>query len=76
MPIPDIHTSWQRFKIGLTIFAVGVVLLFFISHLYAVLHYFSVAVLLCGFAYAMWGYFGIFMQRFSSLKNIKPPPPQ
>jgi hypothetical protein len=74
IPTPDIHTSWQRFKIGLAIFVAGVVLLFSISDIHIVLHYVSLAVLLCGFAYSMWGYMGIFLQRFASLKNAKRPP--
>ncbi|SVE63695.1 uncharacterized protein METZ01_LOCUS516549, partial [marine metagenome] len=35
----DIHKSWQRFKIGLSIFVVGVLLLFTLSELHITLHY-------------------------------------
>ncbi|QDG36630.1 hypothetical protein FJN13_18205 [Alteromonas mediterranea] len=70
----DIHKSWQRFKMGLTLFVVGVLLLFTISHLHTTLYYLSLLVLFVGFALAMLGYFGIFIQRFSFLKDKKPPP--
>jgi hypothetical protein len=59
---------------GLAIFVAGVVLLFSISSIHVSLHYVSLAVLLCGFAYSMWGYLGIFLQRFAALKNAKRPP--
>jgi len=70
----DIHKSWQRFKIGLAIFVVGVLLLFTISDAHFSLHYLSLVVLFVGFVIAMFGYWGIFIQRFSFLKNKKPPP--
>lgn len=70
----DIHKSWQRFKVGLSIFVVGVLLLFTLSELHASLHYLSLLILFIGFAIAMLGYFGIFVQRFSFIKNKKPPP--
>ncbi|TKB02653.1 hypothetical protein E5672_12360 [Alteromonas portus] len=70
----DIHKSWQRFKVGLSIFVVGVLLLFTLSELHASLHYLSLFILFIGFAIAMLGYFGIFVQRFSFIKNKKPPP--
>ncbi|WP_412723623.1 hypothetical protein [Alteromonas sp. D210916BOD_24] len=74
MSIPNIHQSWQRFKIGLTIFVVGAVLLFSTGALHEVFYYLSLVVLLGGFGYAMWGYMGIFLQRFSFIKNKKSPP--
>ena len=70
----DIHKSWQRFKIGLTIFVVGVLLLFTLSHLHTSLYVLGLTVLFVGFVIAMFGYIGIFLARFSSLKNKKPPP--
>ena len=70
----DIHKSWQRFKVGLSIFVVGVLLLFTLSEFHASLHYLSLLILFIGFAIAMLGYFGIFVQRFSFIKNKKPPP--
>jgi uncharacterized membrane protein YidH (DUF202 family) len=70
----DIHTCWQRFKLGLSLFVVGVVLLFTLSTYHPLLNYLSIAVLIIGFAIAMLGYSGIFLQRFSSFKNIKKPP--
>lgn len=70
----DVNKSWQRFKIGLAIFVVGVLLLFLTSHIHIALYYLSISVLLVGFAIAMFGYFGIFIQRFSFIKNKKPPP--
>ena len=59
---------------GLTLFVVGVLLLFTTSPLHTTLYYLSLLVLFVGFALAMLGYFGIFIQRFSFLKNKKPPP--
>mgnify|MGYP006058380537 FL=1 len=70
----DIHKSWQRFKIGLSIFVVGVLLLFTLSELHIALHYLSLIILFIGFTIAMLGYWGIFIQRFSFVKNKKPPP--
>ncbi|NOH58614.1 hypothetical protein F0261_11295 [Alteromonas sp. 07-89-2] len=70
----DIHKSWQLFKIGLSIFVVGVLLLFTLSELHITLHYLSLLILFVGFAIAMLGYWGIFIQRFSFMKNKKPPP--
>ncbi|MHC6646993.1 hypothetical protein ACYTPF_10540 [Alteromonas sp. HB246098] len=66
--------SWQRFKIGLSIFVVGVLLLFTLSEFHIALRYLSLLVLFLGFAIAMLGYWGIFIQRFSLIKNKKPPP--
>ncbi|KTF06510.1 conserved hypothetical protein, membrane [marine sediment metagenome] len=66
--------SWQRFKIGLSIFVVGVLLLFTLSEFHIALRYLSLLVLFIGFAIAMLGYWGIFIQRFSLIKNKKPPP--
>ena len=74
MQTQDIHKSWQRFKIGLTIFVVGVLLLFTLSHIHTSLYLLSMTVLFGGFVIAMFGYIGIFLARFSSLKNRKPPP--
>jgi hypothetical protein len=70
----DIHQCWQRFKIGLSIFVVGAVSLFAIGHFSAFFHYASLTILFVGFGYAMLGYIGIFIQRFSFLKSKKPPP--
>tara|TARA_B100000929_G_scaffold282453_1_gene262481 strand:+ start:529 stop:759 length:231 start_codon:yes stop_codon:yes gene_type:complete len=70
----DIHKSWQRFKIGLSIFVAGVLLLFTLSELHIALHYLSLIILFIGFTIAMLGYWGIFIQRFSFIKNKKPPP--
>tara|TARA_Y100000296_G_scaffold59742_1_gene69079 strand:- start:502 stop:732 length:231 start_codon:yes stop_codon:yes gene_type:complete len=70
----DVHKSWHRFKIGLSIFVVGVLLLFTLSELHIGFHYLSLLILFIGFAIAMLGYWGIFTQRFSFLKNKKPPP--
>jgi len=70
----DIYKSWQRFKIGLSIFVVGVLLLFTLSELHIALHYLSLIILFIGFTIAMLGYWGIFIQRFSFIKNKKPPP--
>ncbi|TAP42165.1 hypothetical protein [Alteromonas sp. KUL49] len=71
----DILKSWQRFKIGLGLFAVGAALFIFTSSIHIATHYTSLALLLGGFAYAMFGYAGIFLNRFNSLKSKKPPPP-
>jgi len=71
----DILKSWQRFKIGLGLFGIGAALFIFISSLHIAAHYASLALLLSGFAYAMFGYAGIFLNRFHSLKSKKPPPP-
>ncbi|WP_025257247.1 hypothetical protein [Alteromonas sp. ALT199] len=70
----DSFKSWQRFKIGLSIFVVGVLLLFTLSELHVALHYLSLLILFIGFTIAMMGYWGIFIQRFSFMKNKKPPP--
>ncbi|WP_334014043.1 hypothetical protein [Alteromonas sp. S167] len=70
----DVHKSWQRFKIGLAIFVAGAVMLLSISHWHIAVHYLSLSVLFGGFAYAMFGYAGIFLNRFTFLKNKKPPP--
>ena len=70
----DIHKSWQRFKIGLSIFVVGVLLLFTLSELHITLQYLSLLILFVGFSIAMLGYWGIFIQRFSFIKNKKQPP--
>ena len=70
----DPYKSWQRFKIGLSIFVVGVLLLFTLSELHDALRYLSLLVLFLGFAIAMLGYWGIFIERFSFMKNKKPPP--
>ena len=67
----DIHKSWQRFEIGLYIFVVGVLLLFTLSELHITLHYLSLLILFVGFAIAMLGYWGIFIQRFSFIKKQK-----
>ena len=70
----DLHKSWQRFKLGLTLFVAGVLLLFTVSPLHISLYYASLAILLIGFVIAITGYVGIFVQRFSFLKNKKTPP--
>lgn len=66
----DIYQSWRRFKLGLTLFACGVLLLLTLGS-YAVVYYLSLAILLPGFGIAMWGYAGIFLSRFSGLKNTR-----
>jgi len=48
--------------------------LFTLSELHITLHYLSLLILFVGFAIAMLGYWGIFIQRFSFIKNKKPPP--
>ena len=70
----DIHKSWQRFKLGLVLFVAGVCLLLTISALHIFLYYVALIILLLGFVIAMTGYAGIFMQRFSFIKNKKTPP--
>ena len=70
----DLYKSWQRFKLGLALFVVGVLLLFTISAIHILAYYFSLAILLLGFIIAISGYIGIFIQRFSFLKNKKTPP--
>jgi len=70
----DLHTSWRRFKLGLALFAAGVVLLFGVSTIHISLYYVSLLILVLGFIIAMSGYLGIFMQRFSFLKEKKIPP--
>ncbi|GGW90965.1 hypothetical protein [Alteromonas halophila] len=64
----DLYISWRRFKRGLALFICGVGLLLTVGHLAAV-YYLSLAILLTGFAIAMWGYAGIFLSRFAGLKN-------
>ncbi len=66
----DIYQSWRRFKLGLALFAGGVLVLLTLGHI-PVAYYLSLAVLLCGFSIAMWGYAGIFLQRFSGLKHAR-----
>lgn len=68
-----LERSWQRFITGLVIFMAGVVMLMLLAERHRVLYYLSVAVLLCGFAIAMWGYWRIFITRFSAFKHIRPP---
>jgi len=70
----DVHKSWQRFKIGLAIFVVGAVLLLSTSHWHIAIYYLSLTVLLSGFTFAMLGYVGIFLHRFTFIKNKKTPP--
>ncbi len=67
----DIHKSWQRFKIGLSIFVVGVLLLFTLSELHITLHYLSLLILFVGFAIAMLGYWGNFYSAFFVYKKQK-----
>ncbi|QJR80851.1 hypothetical protein CA267_008690 [Alteromonas pelagimontana] len=69
--LKDPVTSWNRFKLGLVIFLVGVALLFIAGPIHIGLHFFALAVLLCGFAIAMTGYAGIFLQRITSLNPKK-----
>jgi len=69
----DVNTSWQRFKIGLSIFVVGAVCLLLLSQYHIVIYLFSLATLFIGFAFAMYGYVGIFLSRFSSFTSKKPP---
>lgn len=66
----DIYRSWRRFKLGLALFACGVLVLLPLGHI-PVAYYLSLAILLLGFAIAMWGYAGIFLQRFAGLKNAR-----
>jgi len=63
----DIHKSWQRFKIGLSIFVVGVLLLFTLSELHITLHYLSLhaalpepSYIICRFRYRHVGLLGNF----------------
>jgi hypothetical protein len=74
MLLKDIHQSWQRFKMGLSIFVAGAVLLFTLSQYSTFLNYLSLAVLFVGFGLAMLGYIGIFLHRLSSINNKKTPP--
>ena len=70
----DINKSWQRFKLGLALFVVGAFCLLLLSRLHPVIYFISLGTLLLGFAIAMLGYLGIFLQRFASFKNKKTPP--
>lgn len=70
----DINKSWQRFKLGLGLFVVSAFCLLLLSSVHPFLYFTSLGLLLIGFAIAMFGYAGIFLQRFASFKNKKPPP--
>lgn len=67
----DIVKSWQRFKLGLVLFAIGAGLLLSVATFALWLYWLSLAVLLSGFAIAMLGYAGIFLQRFSRVREMK-----
>jgi MFS family permease len=70
--VPGIpRVSWKRFIIGLILFLAGMALLIFFGHWHPVAYFVSIAVLLTGFAIAMWGYAGIFISRFARLRNAR-----
>jgi hypothetical protein len=70
----DINKSWQRFKLGLGLFVVSAFCLLLFSRLHPAIYFISLGTLFVGFAIAMLGYWGIFLQRFARFKNKKPPP--
>ncbi|WP_240612837.1 hypothetical protein [Alteromonas flava] len=57
--------SWQRFKLGLGVFAFGLVLLIALPATSFVFTLVSMSTLLLGFFFAMWGYWGMFANRFA-----------
>ena len=63
----DPGLSWKRFKIGMCLFAIGMSGLYFAPNVSLSLYWIGLIVLLSGFGMAMWGYWGIFANRFSRL---------
>ncbi|MCW8093322.1 hypothetical protein [Alteromonas sp. ASW11-130] len=63
--------SWHRFKWGLLVFALGASGMLFTDEQSIVTLWVSVAIMLLGFALAMSGYLGIFLNRFNRLRETR-----
>ena len=59
--------SWQRFFIGLVAFWLAAGMTWFAVDYQAITFYLSAACILPGFIYALYGYLGIFCNRFGRL---------
>ncbi|MBO1254788.1 hypothetical protein J3L16_03685 [Alteromonas sp. 5E99-2] len=65
----DPQTGWKRFTKGLAVFFVGLLLILLMPNEQKELLYFSIAILGCGFAYAMTGYIPMLFHRLTSAKR-------
>ncbi len=63
--------SWHRFKWGVLVFVLGAGGLFVTDENSIETLWLSVAVMLLGFALAMSGYIGIFLNRFNRLRDAR-----
>ncbi|WP_265617750.1 hypothetical protein [Alteromonas aquimaris] len=63
--------SWHRFKWGLLVFALGASGMLFADAQSIITLWVSVAIMLMGFALAMSGYIGIFLNRFTRLRESR-----
>ncbi|NMH60744.1 hypothetical protein [Alteromonas ponticola] len=66
--------SWHRFKWGLLVFALGASGMLFADAQSIVTLWVSVTIMLIGFALAMSGYVGIFLNRFNRLRETRSRP--
>jgi len=69
--LTDPQRCWRRFTAGLVVFMVGAGLLLSVAHYHVALYWLSLSILFMGFALAMSGYLGLFVQRFSILSDAK-----
>lgn len=63
-------SHWQRFIQGLSVFAVGLIVMVVGAWWLLPMYYLGLAVLLSGFGWAMSGYLGLLWQRLT--KSINP----
>ncbi|WP_051275484.1 hypothetical protein [Aestuariibacter salexigens] len=68
--------SWAHFKVGLIVFFVGALCIQFSPQFIEYLYHAGIAIVLAGFAIAMYGYVGIFANRFSRFIERRPRPPK
>ncbi|WP_124748947.1 hypothetical protein [Alteromonas facilis] len=57
--------SWARFRLGLALFVFGLLLLLSVAGDYFTLNAVALVILFIGFVFAMWGYWGMFANRFA-----------
>ena len=65
----DPKQGWKRFVLGLAAFVTGLILMLLTPLHEKEIHYFAIAIIGSGFAYAMTGYIPMLLHRLTSAKR-------
>jgi hypothetical protein len=59
--------SWKRFRMGIVVFVLGAATLYMSQRVNTNLYWPGAFIVVVGFGISMWGYWGIFANRFAHL---------